>query len=126
MEQKRRMEYTGVITFFAFALAVVCFIGAEVFDGMRAFYAFNLAVMCLIAAVVVSFRFSVSSEGAKLELISLAKSDEQKREVAELLSKSRITQSDVMRLCKKFAEDARKNAELKDKQVITDFVNQNK
>lgn len=58
-----------------------------------------------------------ASESDKLKLISSAESDEQKREVAELLSKSLVTRNDVRSLCEKFSKE---NTEAK----ISNFVNE--
>ncbi len=58
-----------------------------------------------------------ASESDKLKLISSAESDEQKRGVAELLSKSRVTRNDARSLCAKFSNE---NSETK----ISNFVNE--
>jgi hypothetical protein len=58
-----------------------------------------------------------ASESDKLKLISSAENDEQKQEVAKLLSKSRVTRNDARSLCAKFSNE---NAETK----ISNFVNE--
>jgi hypothetical protein len=69
-----------------------------------------------------------ASEDAKLKLISLAENGIQKREVAELLSKSRVSIGDVKRLSEKFSierreKDRRANFFEKNK-LIDDFVSE--
>lgn len=88
-------------------------------------YIFNLAGGCLIILMVVCVatreRLAPASVSDEMKLISSAKDSEQKREVADLLAKSNVTYNDVETLSKKFVKDA----ELKNKQVIADFVRQN-
>lgn len=65
-----------------------------------------------------------ASEDAKLKLMSLAENNGQKREVAELFSKSRVSTGDVKRLSEKFLIKRRKADFFEKNKLINDFVNE--
>lgn len=67
-----------------------------------------------------------ASKDAKLKLISLAESDEQKREVAELLSKGRVTVGDIKRLGEKFSIEQIKHVDSEKNWAIEEFVNEHR
>jgi hypothetical protein len=80
----------------------------------------------LWGTAIVAEHYLPASSGAKIELISSAKSVEQKRKVAELLSRNRVTQSDISDLEAENALYSELDTETKNQQVIADFVKQNK
>jgi hypothetical protein len=80
----------------------------------------------LWGAAIVAEHYLPASSGAKIELISSAKNAEQRREVADLLSRNRVTQSDVSELEAKNALYAVIDTELENQRVIADFVKKNK
>ena len=67
-----------------------------------------------------------ASEDAKLKLMSLAENNGQKREVAELLSKRRVTVGDIKRLGEKFSTEQIRHVDSEKKWAIEEFVNEHR